>query len=200
MEIKEVYKNRRSVRKFKDTEIDEDIINELLFAANSAPCTDTCNYFFGVIRDSVVKHQIGEATIYANWVADAPVIFVCCSNIQFDLKNETAESYAMQGMTARYGKETVDFLIGTENRKSAKTLMQASPAYIAAQHIILSAVSMGFRGCLVDFINLEKINKILGLPDNITCELLVPIGYPDETPIPIKTNEKKNVFYDKWDK
>ena len=37
MEIKEVFKNRRSVRKFKDKEIGEDIINEILFAANSAP-------------------------------------------------------------------------------------------------------------------------------------------------------------------
>ena len=190
MEIKEVFKNRRSVRKFKDKEIGEDIINEILFSANSAPCTDTCNYFFGVIRDSKIKQRIGEATVYANWVADAPVIFVCCSTIEFDLKDESADSYAVQGMTGRYGKEIINFLITAENRKSAKTLMQASPAYIAAQHIILSAVSFGLRGCLVDFINLEEINKILGLPDNITCELLVPIGYPAENSMPIKINSK----------
>ncbi len=200
MDIKDVFKNRRSVRSFTKTEISDEIIDEILYAANTAPCTDTCNYYFGVVRDSKVKLQIADATVYAEWVANAPVIFVCCSNIEFDLKNENPGGYAVQGMTSRYGKEVVDFLINAKNRKPAKILMQASPVYIAAQHIILSAVSLGLKGCLVDFINLEKINQILNLPDNITCELLVPVGYPDEIPVPAKVNSKNNVFYDRWGK
>ncbi|MEX1376789.1 MAG: nitroreductase family protein [Eubacteriales bacterium] len=198
MKLEAVFKNRRSVRKFNNSQISDDIINDILLAANSAPCTDTCNYFFGVIKDKDIKEKIGEATVYANWVKDAPVIFVCCSNIGFDILNESEESYAHLGLTARYGKETMHFLLNAKNRKSIKTLLQSSPVYIAAQHIILSAVSHGLRGCLVDFINLEKINQILNLPENITCELLVPIGYADEEPTPIKTNDKDNVFYDIW--
>lgn len=200
MNIKEVFKSRRSVRKFKDTEINDDIVNDILDAANSAPCTDTCNYFFGVIKDKDIKKKIGEATIYANWVENAPVIFVCCSNISFDIKEDDPASYSHLGITARYGKEIMDFLLSAKNRKGIKTLLQSSPVYIAAQHIILSAVSHGLRGCLVDFINLEEINSILNLPENVTCELLVPVGYADEEPMPIKVNEKDNVFYDRWGK
>ena len=200
MELKDVFKNRRSVRKFKDAEISDDIINDILDAANSAPCTDTCNYFFGVIKDKEIKKKIGEATVYANWVENAPIIFVCCSNISFDIKDESTESYQHLGLTARYGKETMDFLLSAKNRKGVKTLLQSSPVYIAAQHIILSAVSYGLRGCLVDFINLEEINRILNLPENIACELLVPVGYADEEPKPIKVNDKDNVFYDGWNK
>lgn len=64
--------------------------------------------------------------------------------------------------------------------------------------MILTAVSHGLRGCLVDFIDIKKINKILELPDNITCQLLVPIGYPDEVPREKMTNNEKKVFYNKW--
>jgi len=200
MEIKKVFKNRRSVRKFIDMDVSDEIIDEILDAANTAPCTDTCNYFFGVVKDSKIKKQIADATIYANWVEKAPVIFVCCSNIKYDIKNDKSDSYAHKGMIARYGKEVVDLMLNAKDRKSIKTLIQSSPVYIAAQHMILSAASNGLKGCLVDFINLEEINKILKLPDDITCELLVPIGYPGESSTPIKTNEANNVFYEKWDK
>lgn len=198
MDIKEVFNQRRSVRKFKDRAIVDEVINEILFAANTAPCTDTCNYYFGVIKDTDVKEQIGAATVHADWVAKAPLIFVCCSNIEFDVKDVKPESYAHKGLTERYGEEVLNFFMSANNRKSIKMLMQSSPAYIAAQHIILSANSYGLKGCLVDFINVEKINKVLNIPNNITCELIVPIGYPDEKPKPIKVNQPNNVFYDRW--
>lgn len=200
MDIKEIFKIRRSVRKFKDKAIEEEVIREILYAANSAPCTDTCNHYFGVIKDPDVKKQIGEATVYADWVAKAPVIFVCCSNIEFDVKDIEPGSYAHKGLTERYGEEVLDFFMCAENRKSIKMLMQSSPAYIAAQHIILAANSYGLKGCLVDFINVEQINKILNIPDDITCELIVPVGYPDENPKPIKINKTNNVFYDRWNR
>lgn len=77
--------------------------------------------------------------------------------------------------------------------------MQSTPVNIAAQHMILTAVSHNLRGCLVDFINIEKINSILGLPEHITCQLLVPVGYADETPGQ-RSNECRNdmIFYYKW--
>lgn len=198
MDIKEVFRHRRSVRKFKDKAIEDEVISEILYAANTAPCTDTCNCYFGVIKDSAVKKQIGVATVYADWVAKAPVIFVCCSNIEFEVNDIKPGSYAHKGLTARYGEEVMDFFLNAKNRKSIKTLMQSSPAYIAAQHIILSANSYGLKGCLVDFINVEQINNILNLPNDITCELIVPIGYPDENPEPIRENPSDNIFIDRW--
>jgi nitroreductase len=198
MQLKEVFSNRRSVRKFKPDAIPEEVIAEILQAANTAPCTDTCNYYFGVIRDPQVKHAIAEATVYANWVEHAPVIFVCCGLIDSDMQEAADDSYVIQGLTGRYGKEIVAALKTFKNRKAAKILLQSTPVYIAAQHMILTAVAHGLRGCLVDFINLEQINHILGLPDHLTCQLLVPIGYADEPPKPIKVNETGNVFFDHW--
>jgi nitroreductase len=198
MHLQEVFNNRRSVRKFKPDAIPENIINEILQAANTAPCTDTCNYYFGVIRDPQVKHAIAEATVYATWVEHAPVIFVCCGLIESDMQDADDGSYVMQGLTGRYGEEIVVALKAAKDRKAVKILLLATPVYIAAQHMILTAVSHGLRGCLVDFIHIEQINQILALPDHITCQLLVPIGYPDEIAQPVKVNEAGNVFFDHW--
>ncbi|QVK17338.1 nitroreductase family protein [Mycoplasmatota bacterium] len=76
--------------------------------------------------------------------------------------------------------------------------MQSSPTYIAAQHIILSAVSHGLKGCLVDFFNLENINRVLYLPDYLTVEFIVPVGYPNEKGNPVNVNDRNNVFYNHW--
>lgn len=199
MEILDVIKQRRSVRKFKGIEIDDSIIDDILLAGKLAPETDTCNYYFGVIRDSKIKKAIGEATLWADWVADAPVILTCCCDISWDIGEQKDDDYGVVGNTLRYSKEIVDFLRKHENRKACKKLVLSTPTYIAAQQMILAAVSHGLRGCMVDFIDIEKINKILNLPENITCQLLVPIGYADETPSEKNLRADKDIFfYDRW--
>lgn len=199
MELLEVLKKRRSVRKFKDIGIDDAIVSDILESGKLAPETDTCNYYFGVIKDTKVKNQIGSATLWAEWVANAPVIFACCCDISWDIRDQKDDDYGVIGNKLRYGDDIVNFLREHENRKACKTLMQSSPVYIAAQHMILTAVSHDLRGCLVDFIDIEKINKILGLPEHITCQLLVPIGYPNQTPKEKNNKDRDNIiFYDKW--
>lgn len=199
MELSDVMLNRRSVRKFKDREINTEIIDDILESASLAPETDTCNYYFGVITEKEIKNKIAKATLWAEWVADAPVIFVCCGDISWDIKDQSDDDYGVIGSKLRYSEEIVDYLKTHDNRKACKTLLQASPVYIAAQHIILTAVSNGLRGCLVDFIDIEKINDILDLPQHITCQVLVPVGYADEIPkIKDKFNTNKRVFYNNW--
>jgi nitroreductase len=154
-----------------------------------------------VIKDKDIKKAIGAATLWADWVADAPVIFACCCDISWDIGEKSDEDYGVVGNTLRYCKEVVDFLRSHENRKACKKLTLATPTYIAAQQMILAAVSHGLRGCLVDFIDIEKINNILGLPDNITCQLLVPIGYAGENPCKKQTlDDNHRIFTDKWQK
>lgn len=200
MDLSEVMKKRRSVRKFKDIRISPDIINDILESASLAPETDTCNYYFGVISDPNIKNELAKATLWAEWVAGAPVIFVCCGDISWDLADQSEDNYGVLGNKLRYSDEIIDYLRKHRNRKACKTLLQASPVYIAAQHIILAAVSHNLRGCLVDFMDIEKINNILGLPKHITCQVLVPVGYTDE--IPKKKDDyniKERVFYNNWE-
>ncbi len=199
MELLEVMRNRKSVRKFKEADISDAIIEDILESAKLAPETDTCNYYFGVIKESKVKNEIAGATLWADWVAQAPVLFVCCCDISWDIGNQKDDDYGVIGNKLRYGDDIVQFLRKHENRKAAKTLVQSTPVYIAAEHMILAAVSHNLRGCIVDFINIEEINHILGLPDHITCQLLVAVGYAAEAPKPKREEWKDHrVFYDQW--
>lgn len=199
MDLKDVFRNRRSVRAFKDAEVPEDIIEELIENAGLAPETDTCNYYFGIIRDKETKKQLGEATHWANWISEAPVVIACCGSIAWDIGAQDDDDYGVIGNKLRYGEEIVEFLRSNNNRKASKALLMSSPVYIPAHHIILTAVANGLRGCLVDFMDMDKVDEILGLPEDITCQVLVPIGYPNEEP---KVKEpfdiKKKVFEDRW--
>lgn len=198
MDFFEVLKNRRSVRKFQDKPVPEEIIRDILRGAALAPETDTCRYYFGVVKDRHIRNELGKAAHFAQWISSAPVIFACCCDISWDIGKQKEDDYGVVGNTLRYNAEIVEFLRKHHDRKACKTLILATPVYIAAQHIILTAVSHGLRGCLVDFIRIARINEILGLPENIACQVLVPVGYPGEEPVKRESGIDKKIFYNTW--
>lgn len=52
---------------------------------------------------------------------------------------------------------------------------------IAAQSIMLGAVSMGWGGCMIASFHKKKLRKILELPENLDILLVLAIGKPVET-------------------
>jgi nitroreductase len=52
---------------------------------------------------------------------------------------------------------------------------------IAAQTILLQAVEMGIRGCMVARIQREKLRAALGIPEQYHILLAIAFGYPNET-------------------
>jgi nitroreductase len=47
---------------------------------------------------------------------------------------------------------------------------------------MLAAVELGLGTCWVDAVNEELAGKILGLPAGQRAAILLPVGYPAETP------------------
>jgi nitroreductase len=68
------------------------------------------------------------------------------------------------------------------------------------EHMFLTAVSHGLSACFIGFLDVNKANEILDLPDNITCLFLLPVGYADEIP---KEKDTKSIdeisFNNIWD-
>ncbi len=84
MELKEVLLKRRSIRKFKDDEISEDIINELMIAAMSGP--SACNkkpWEFYVITNKDKLQEIKKASRFGRF--NAPLAIVVCGNLKRSL-------------------------------------------------------------------------------------------------------------------
>jgi nitroreductase len=53
---------------------------------------------------------------------------------------------------------------------------------IAVDHMILAAADEGLGTCWVGWFEREPVRRILGIPESKEVPILVPIGYPDESP------------------
>lgn len=52
---------------------------------------------------------------------------------------------------------------------------------IAAQSILLTAVEMGYGGCIIASVKRELLSKILGLPEHLKIIQVISLGIPAET-------------------
>ena len=201
MDVFEVIKKRRSARKFKDTPIPDDIIREMLEAARLAPSPGNAQgYVFGVIRDSALKTQLAESAGNQMWVATAPVIFACCSDISWDIAEQPEDDFGMIVNNLRFGLDFMNFMKGYHDRKACMKLFNNGATAIPAEHIYLTAVSYGLSACFIGYLDVDKASEILNLPKHLTCSFLLPVGYADE--IPCQKNLKSIgaiSFYDKWE-
>ena len=53
---------------------------------------------------------------------------------------------------------------------------------IAVDHMILAATNEGLGTCWVGWFERESVKEILGIPESKEVAILVPIGFPDESP------------------
>ncbi len=71
-----ILKGRRSVRKYKDEEIPEEIINAALEAAHLAPTARNVQpWLFGVIKDKKTLKKLGELAPNGAFINDANICF-----------------------------------------------------------------------------------------------------------------------------
>jgi len=71
-----IIKCRHSVRKFKDTKIDEWIIRDVLECARLAPTAMNIQpWLFGTITDPGLRKKIADFTDHGKFISDAPVCF-----------------------------------------------------------------------------------------------------------------------------
>ena len=52
----------------------------------------------------------------------------------------------------------------------------------AIQSICTGAVALGLGTCWLKAINYPKASKIMNLPEGVTLDSIVALGFPDETP------------------
>jgi nitroreductase len=192
---KEAIENRRSIRKFKPDPVPDDCIAALLDAARLAP--SGCNaqpWRFKVVRESDIKEKLAHAAYDQSFVAQAPVVFVCCADIQAYLHG-TASGIQDLGQSKAIDGRIVKILLRRTSQMEAqmklmsKEQLGARMAFnvaIAVEHIVLRALDFGLGTCWVRLINEQKVREIFGWDDNLFVVALLPVGYPDESPHPRK--------------
>lgn len=158
MDVLEAIKGRRSIRAFKNQDVPEEIIKKLIEAARWAPSAGNIQpWEFVIVRKPETKRRLAAAALSQTFIEEAPVVIVVCAN-----ENRSMQGYGMRG----------------------KTLYCIQDTAAAAQNILLTAYSLGLGACWVGAFREEEAREILKVPHGVRPVAIIPVGYPDETPMP----------------
>ena len=150
MELKDVIRNRHSVRSFSSTPIPKPILDEILISANRAPSAGNLQARdFIIIDDQRIKEQLCAAAFDQTFLTQVPIIIVVCAN------QKRISSYGMRG----------------------KELYCIQDASAAVEHILLAAVDYGLDTCWVGAFDEETVSKILRVPPYIRPVAMIPLGH-----------------------
>jgi nitroreductase len=172
MDLMEAIKTRRSIRKFRETPVPENLLKEVLNAARLAPSADNAQpWKIIVVRDPQMKQKVTQACNGQKFLVQAPIVLVLCG----------IPEEAFQTVGGYMSSHVID-------------------ASIALDHVTLAAHSLGLGTCWVAWFKEEKVKDILGIPEDVRVVALTPLGYPDESPErPSRKNLEELIAYDKYE-
>ena len=172
MDLKEVIRNRYSVRNFSDKMFPKKIIDEIIEYANLAPSAGNLQARdFVIINDNNIKEKLSIAALNQKFIVEAPINIVVCANLK------RISSYGNRG----------------------RELYCIQDASAAVEHILLLAVDNGLDACWVGAFDENKVSKILNLPSYVKPIAIIPIGYANEqknSTQRIETNEL--IHFNQW--
>lgn len=165
MDVKECILGRRSIRKFKDTPIPEDVLREIVEEASYSPSwknTQVVRYV--VVKNRELKQKISEHTTI--WAGNAPIIHSADALVAVTvIKNRCG--FERDGSYSTYRKDT----------------WQMFDAGIASQTFCLAAYEHGIGSVILGLFDAEPISALLSIPEDRELVALIPIGYPAEEPV-----------------
>jgi nitroreductase len=159
MDVKEAIEKRKSIRKFKEKEVPDKILKEVIDVARLAPSGHNLQpWRFIVVKKKENLLKFREQKVFVqDWVYEAPVVIVCCSE---------KEAYSPNSMKEHEGE------------------MPLIDLSLASAFLVLRATELGLGTCFVAWADKEKIKKILDIPENTLIPYVIVMGYPDENPKP----------------
>ena len=152
-EVLNAIKNRRTIRRFKSTPIEEEKLLTILEAGRWAPSFSNLQpWRFIVIKDQVLKNAIDKAareSVLHLGINEAPVVILVCVD------------------------RRIDPLHAIETGAAAAQNMA-----LAAFSLGLGAGWIGIWGTEAE----ASIQKIFKLPETVRAVSLLPVGVPNESP------------------
>ncbi len=167
MDVKDAILTRRSIRKYRDKPVADELINEIIDAARLAPSglnAQPSRYF--IVKDKATKQKLRDSEVIRDkWVYSAPVIIACCTDPQAYRKN----------------------VEGWDDLNEIRAIRDLS---IASSYLVLRATELGLGTCYCGWIKKDKIKEVLDIPKHLIIPYVITIGYPNESPEP---RPRKNI-------
>ena len=170
MNVFDILKTRRSIRKYQNKQIENEILNKILEAARLGPSAanlQPCQLM--VVTKPEVRENLRKA-YNEDWFLKAPTIIVVCVNPKESWRRRDGEEFWK-----------VD-------------------AAIAMQNMILTATELGLGTCWVVNFNEKEAKKALEVPKNFKVVAMTPLGYPDEKKEPVTDRKplEETIHKEKW--
>ena len=161
-------KERKSVRVFKDTGIDEKIKEEILLCAVNAPTAGNQQlYTILDIRDKELLKKLSVTCDNQPFIADSKFTLIFCADFR-----KWYDAFLYAGCEPRHPGE-------------GDLLLAVNDAVIAAQNTVCAAESFGIGSCYIGDImeNCETHREMLCLPEYVFPVAMLVFGYPEDSQI-----------------
>lgn len=156
MDVHQAIIKRRSTRKFKEDDIPDQVIIQLLEAARWAPSGGNIQpWFFYIVKNRDKREQLAKAALGQKFIAEAPLCIVVCAEPEMS--------------AARY------------HRRGAELYCLQDTA-AATQNIMLAALEAGLASCWVGAFQEDTVRRLLDMPPGRRPVVLIPVGYPAAEP------------------
>ncbi|MBL7160665.1 MAG: nitroreductase family protein [Candidatus Aenigmarchaeota archaeon] len=154
MDFFEVLGKRRSIRKFRQREVEEEKLQKILEACNRAPSAGNLQaYKIFVVRSQEKRESLATVGRERGFFREAPISLIFCA--------------APEVSASLYGER-------------GKNLYSIQDATIAAAYAQLAATSQGLATVWVGAFDEEKIKEIIGT--DLKPVAILPLGYAAEEP------------------
>ncbi len=158
----EIIKERRSIRKYQEKPVSDELLNTVLEAGRWAQSwANTQCWHVIVVRDESVKEQLQKTLPIRNpsykAIVEAPILLCLCA------KKSVAGFY--KGNVCTCFGDWLLFDMG-----------------IFAQNIALCAYSLGLGTVVVSLLDHKLAEQILNLDEDKVLVALMPLGFPADTP------------------
>lgn len=167
-DILELLGSHRSVRKFTNRPLEDDLLRRLLDAARQAPTSSNLQpYSIIVVRDAARKKQLSRWCSDQAWVEHCPVFLVLCPDLYRLSEVCRLRGYKMQD---RYIELSIVAIVDTA---------------LVAQNLAVAAESQGLGICMIGGIRNHpaEVSDLLKLPKQVFPIMGFCLGYPDHEPM-----------------
>lgn len=161
----EKFNNRRTIRRYSDREVSDDLLNSILEAAMRAPtCGNMQLYSVIITRSEEGKRALAPAHFGQPMATEAPVVLTVCADF-----NRFTRWCKLSNADPGYDN-FLSFMNATAD------------AMIFAQQIVAIAESEGLGTCYLGTVtyNAGQIAEILELPELCVPVACITLGWPDE--------------------
>ena len=179
MELMEVIKGRRSIRKYRPDPVPDEVLQKVFEGVRWAPSwANTQCWEVIVVKDAKVKSELATTLNKMNpalsSMTGAPVVLALCGKKGVSGLHKS-RTFTVEG----------DWLLFDTG--------------IAIQNLCLTAYSLGLGTVIIGSFDHKKAQEILGVPQNVEVVAMTPLGYPAAEGMTPKRKEiSEFVFQEKY--